>query len=27
MTDEMVLQYIEGHRKNPNDRTDIFFLD
>jgi len=27
ITDEMVQQYIEGHRKNPNDKTDNFFLD
>ena len=27
ITDEMVQQYIEGHRKNPNDKNDNFFLD
>ena len=27
ITDEMVQQYIEGHRKNPNDDKDNFFLD
>ena len=27
ITDEMVQEYIEGHRKNPNDNSDIFFLD
>jgi len=27
ITDEMVEKYIEGHRKNPNDQTDNFFLE
>lgn len=27
ITDEMVQQYIERHRKNPNDKEDNFFLD
>jgi len=27
ITDEMVQQYIEGHRKNPNDKGNNFFLD
>jgi len=27
ITDEMVQEYIEGHRKNPNDKNDNFFLE
>jgi len=27
ITDEMVQEYIEGHRKNPNDGAENFFLD
>jgi len=27
ITDEMVQKYIEGHRKNPNDKDDNFFLE
>jgi len=27
ITEEMVNEYIEGHRKNPNDKADNFFLD
>lgn len=27
ITDEMVQKYIEGHRKNPNDIDDNFFLE
>jgi len=27
ITDEMVQEYIEGHRKNPNDKGDNFFVD
>lgn len=27
ITDEMVQKYIEGYRKNPNDKEDNFFLD
>lgn len=27
ITDNMVQEYIEGHRKNPNDKRDNFFLE
>ena len=27
ITDEMVQDYIEKHRKDPNDKTDNFFLE